>query len=190
MVVYVQSKEAHTEHRKNYTNRNAVVTVHFRYIFSTFSIIAFVSPESDDLDPDLARLASLGFAGCLSVVQFNTISPLKAALLHPDTSPVIISGPLVQSNCGSAGSANPYAEENTHHLSGKRWTSQLGVIAVVIFVIVTGLAITARFLYRRKDTYQNQEVKGVKQDESPDFPFNNQADSQSLSTENPKEYFI
>uniref|UniRef100_A0A3P8TT37 Contactin associated protein like 3 n=1 Tax=Amphiprion percula TaxID=161767 RepID=A0A3P8TT37_AMPPE len=179
-------------------------SVYFKFplhIFSTFSLIVFVSPESGDLDPDLARLASLGFAGCLSVVQFNTISPLKAALLHPDTSPVVISGPLVQSNCGSAGSANPYAEENTHHLSGKRWTSQLGlrditiivvlcVIAVVIFVIVTGLAITARFLYRRKDTYRNQEVKGVKQDDSPDFPFNNQADSQNLSTENPKEYFI
>uniref|UniRef100_A0A3P8TL26 Contactin associated protein like 3 n=1 Tax=Amphiprion percula TaxID=161767 RepID=A0A3P8TL26_AMPPE len=79
------------------------------HIFSTFSLIVFVSPESGDLDPDLARLASLGFAGCLSVVQFNTISPLKAALLHPDTSPVVISGPLVQSNCGSAGSANPYS---------------------------------------------------------------------------------
>lgn len=65
-----------------------------------------------------------------------------------------------------------------------------GVIAVVIFVIVTGLAITARFLYRRKDTYQNQEGKGVKQEDSPDFPFNDQADSQNPSTENPKEYFI
>ncbi|XP_051264400.1 contactin-associated protein-like 4 isoform X2 [Dicentrarchus labrax] len=138
--------------------------------------------ESDEMDPDLARLVSLGFAGCLSVVQFNSISPLKAALLHPDTSPVIITGPLVQSNCGSSAAANPYAAENTHHLSG--------VIAVVIFVIVTGLAITARFLYRRKETYRNQEVKGVKQEDSPDFPFNNQADSQNVSCENPKEYFI
>uniref|UniRef100_A0A8C4HPW2 Contactin associated protein like 3 n=1 Tax=Dicentrarchus labrax TaxID=13489 RepID=A0A8C4HPW2_DICLA len=60
------------------------------------------SSESDEMDPDLARLVSLGFAGCLSVVQFNSISPLKAALLHPDTSPVIITGPLVQSNCGSS----------------------------------------------------------------------------------------
>uniref|UniRef100_A0A3P8TEI2 Contactin associated protein like 3 n=1 Tax=Amphiprion percula TaxID=161767 RepID=A0A3P8TEI2_AMPPE len=154
--------------------------------------------ESDDLDPDLARLASLGFAGCLSVVQFNTISPLKAALLHPDTSPVVISGPLVQSNCGSAGSANPYAEENTHHLSGKRWNSRVsavvlyltGVIAVAIFVIVTALAITARFLYRRKETYRNQEAKEVKQEDSQDFSFNNQAGSQNISTENPKEFFI
>lgn len=57
-------------------------------------------------------------------------------------------------------------------------------------MIVTALAITARFLYRRKDTYRNKEVKGVNQEDSQDFPFNNQADSQNLSTENPKEYFI
>uniref|UniRef100_A0A669CS64 Contactin-associated protein-like 4 n=1 Tax=Oreochromis niloticus TaxID=8128 RepID=A0A669CS64_ORENI len=77
----------------------------------------FLSPESDDLDADLSRLASLGFTGCLSVVHFNTISPLKEALLRPDSSPVIITGPLAQSNCGSAASANPYSAENTHHLS-------------------------------------------------------------------------
>ncbi|XP_036938988.1 contactin-associated protein-like 4 isoform X1 [Acanthopagrus latus] len=161
---------------------------------------------SDDLDPDLARLGSLGFTGCLSVVSFNSISPLKAALLHPDTSPVIITGPLARSNCGSSASANPYAAENTHHLSDRsgsvgsgqplvnaiRTDSALigGLIAVVIFVVVTGLAITARFLYRRKETYRNQEVKGVNQDDSPDFPFNNQADPQNASSENPKEYFI
>ncbi|KAF3857876.1 hypothetical protein F7725_011077 [Dissostichus mawsoni] len=123
-----------------------------------------------------------GFAGCLSVVRFNSISPLKAALLHPDSSPVTISGPLLQSSCGSSAAANPYAAENTHHLSG--------VIAVVIFVIVTVLAITARFLYRRKETYRNQEVKGVKQEDSQDFHFNNQTDPQNVSSENPKEYFI
>uniref|UniRef100_A0A3Q3IM13 Contactin associated protein like 3 n=1 Tax=Monopterus albus TaxID=43700 RepID=A0A3Q3IM13_MONAL len=174
---------------------------------------SFLSPDSDDLDPDLAKLASLGFIGCLSAVHFNSINPLKAALLHPDTSPIIIAGPLVQSSCGSSASANPYTAENTHHLSG---TSEdlntfsislilgklnmlsmsvhihclAGVIAVVIFVIVTGLAITARFLYRRKETYVNRDVKGVKERDSPDFPFNNQTDSQNVSSENPKEYFI
>lgn len=75
----------------------------------------------EDLDPDLTRFGSLGFSGCLSVVRFNSITPLKAALLHPDTSPVVISGPLVQSSCGSAASANPYAAENTHRLSGESW---------------------------------------------------------------------
>uniref|UniRef100_A0A1A8IJF7 Contactin-associated protein-like 4 n=1 Tax=Nothobranchius kuhntae TaxID=321403 RepID=A0A1A8IJF7_NOTKU len=162
--------------------------------------------DADDLDPDLARLGSLGFTGCLSVVQFNSISPLKAALLHPSTSPVVISGPLVQSSCGSSASANPYAAENTHHLSDRagsvgsgqplvnamKTDSALigGVIAVVIFVIVTTLAITARFLYRRKETYQTQEVKGVKQEDSQDFPYNSQADPQNVSRESPKEFFI
>ena len=65
-----------------------------------------------------------------------------------------------------------------------------GVIAVVIFVMVAGLAVAARLLYRRRETYRNQEVKGVKQDDSPDFPFNNQPDSQNVSSENPKEYFM
>uniref|UniRef100_A0A3Q3IKF2 Contactin associated protein like 3 n=1 Tax=Monopterus albus TaxID=43700 RepID=A0A3Q3IKF2_MONAL len=152
---------------------------------------SFLSPDSDDLDPDLAKLASLGFIGCLSAVHFNSINPLKAALLHPDTSPIIIAGPLVQSSCGSSASANPYTAENTHHLSGtSEDLNTFSVIAVVIFVIVTGLAITARFLYRRKETYVNRDVKGVKERDSPDFPFNNQTDSQNVSSENPKEYFI
>uniref|UniRef100_A0A8C9ZKU4 Contactin associated protein like 3 n=1 Tax=Sander lucioperca TaxID=283035 RepID=A0A8C9ZKU4_SANLU len=76
------------------------------------------SPDSGELDPELSQLASLGFTGCLSAVLFNSISPLKAALLHPVPSPVIVTGPLVQSICGS-NSANPYAAETTHHLSGQ-----------------------------------------------------------------------
>ncbi|KAM4607232.1 contactin-associated protein-like 4 [Polymixia lowei] len=168
--------------------------------------------ESDELDPELARLASLGFTGCLSAVHFNTISPLKAALLHPDTSPVTITGSLARSSCGSSSPANPYAE-TTHNLSGKRGGVMFGdqsgsvgsgqplvntmktdsaliggVIAVVIFVIVSALAITARFLYSR--TFQSQEIKEVKPEDSPVFPFSSQADSQSVPTENQKEYFI
>ncbi|CAB1423253.1 unnamed protein product [Pleuronectes platessa] len=162
-------------------------------------------PDSD-LDPDVSRLASLGFSGCLSVLSFNSISPLKAALLHPDTSPVSISGPLLRSSCGSSASANPYAAENKHHLSDQsgsvgsgqplvnaiRTDSALigGVIAVVIFVVVAVLAITGRFLYRRKETYRNQEVKGVQREDSPDFPFTSQTDSQNVCGENRKEYFI
>uniref|UniRef100_A0A665TRQ5 Contactin associated protein like 3 n=1 Tax=Echeneis naucrates TaxID=173247 RepID=A0A665TRQ5_ECHNA len=77
-----------------------------------------LSPDTGGLDQDLARLASLGFTGCLSAVLFNSVSPLKAALLHPDTSPVIVSGPLAQSVCGSA-STNPHAAETKHHQSGQ-----------------------------------------------------------------------
>ncbi|CAG5896362.1 unnamed protein product [Menidia menidia] len=162
--------------------------------------------EFDDLDPDLARLASLGFSGCLSVVQFNGVSPLKAALLHRDSGPVVVSGPLTRSSCGSPDASGPDASENTHHLTDQsgsvgsgqplvnaiRTDSALigGVIAVVIFLTVSGLAVAGRFLYRRKDTYRNQDGKGVKREDSPDFPFGSQAGSQNLSSENPKEYFI
>ncbi|XP_058488896.1 contactin-associated protein-like 4 isoform X2 [Solea solea] len=150
--------------------------------FNAIKSLVLGRVHDEELDPDLVRLASLGFTGCLSVVRFNGISPLKAALLHPDTSPVAITGPLVQSSCGSSASANAHAAENNHHLSG--------VIAVVIFVVVAGLVITARFIYRQKDTYRNREAKGVKREDSPDFPFNNQTDSQHMSGQHQKEYFI
>lgn len=103
-------------------------------LFGVLSRMSFVSPDLDHMDPHLARLASLGFTGCLSVVQFNSINPLKAALLHPDTSPVHITGPLVQSSCGSAASAKHHAAENTHHLSGTKLRShtRLGLFSVCV----------------------------------------------------------
>ncbi|XP_029286155.1 contactin-associated protein-like 4 [Cottoperca gobio] len=161
--------------------------------------------ESDEMDAELAGLASLGFTGCLSGVCFNSISPLKAALLHPD-SPVIVSGPLVQSSCASSSPSNPYAAETTHSLLDRpssvdprqplvnaiRSDSALigGVIAVVIFVTVSALAIMARFICSRTETYQNQEVKAAQPEDSQEFPFSSQADSRSAPSENQKEYYI
>ncbi|KAM6984662.1 LOW QUALITY PROTEIN: contactin-associated protein-like 4 [Aplochiton taeniatus] len=170
------------------------------------SVVMGKIQESGELDPEIARLNSLGFSGCLSVVLFNSIAPLKAALLYPSTSPVIVTGPLAESNCGSATPANPYAAEATHPLSDHSGTvgtgepivnaiksdSALigGVIAVVIFVILAVLAIMARFLYRRKETFRNQEPKGGKHEDSPEFPFNNEANSQNVLSDSQKEYFI
>uniref|UniRef100_A0A3P9QBR8 Contactin-associated protein-like 4 n=1 Tax=Poecilia reticulata TaxID=8081 RepID=A0A3P9QBR8_POERE len=73
-----------------------------------------VSTDSQDLDPALAQLGSLGFTGCLSAVLFNSISPLKAALIRPIASSVVVRGPLIRSSCGPA-AAKPHAAENTHH---------------------------------------------------------------------------
>ncbi|KAG7512883.1 contactin-associated protein-like 4 [Solea senegalensis] len=161
--------------------------------------------NSGEMDPELAQLSSLGFIGCLSAVLFNSISPLKAALLHPDTSPVIVTGPLVQSICGSM-SANPYAAETTHLQSGQsesvgtgeplvnaiRSDSALigGVIAVVIFVTLSALAIMGRLLYRRQRMFQSPEIKTVKAENSPELPFSSQTSSHSGPSENQKEYFI
>ncbi|XP_029690967.1 contactin-associated protein-like 4 [Takifugu rubripes] len=129
------------------------------------------------LDPELAQLGSLGFTGCLSSVLFNTISPLKAALLHPNTSSVAVIGPLTRSVCGST-AANLSAAETTHHLSGRsgsigtgqppvnthRRDSVLigGLISSVIFVGVSALAITTRIIYRRKEANHSRAVNVVK----------------------------
>ncbi|CAJ1061130.1 contactin-associated protein-like 4 [Xyrichtys novacula] len=161
--------------------------------------------ESDELDSELAGLASLGFTGCLSGVRFNSISPLKAALLHPD-SHVIVSGSLVQSSCGSSTPANPYTAETTHSLTDQpgsvdpgqplvnamRSDSALigGVIAVVIFITVSALAILARYICSRKETYRNQVVKSTQPEDIHELPFSSQADSQSARSENQKEFFI
>ena len=81
--------------------------------------ITTLSTESDELDAELAELAALGFTGCLSAVRFNSISPLKAALLHPDGD-AVVTGPLVPSSCGSSSPAKSYTAETTHSLSGTR----------------------------------------------------------------------
>ncbi|CAB1413509.1 unnamed protein product [Pleuronectes platessa] len=159
--------------------------------------------QPGEMDPELARLGSLGFTGCLSAVLFNSISPLKAALLHPDTSPVTVTGPLVPSLCGST-STNPHAAETTHHRSGQsgpvetgqplvnamRTDSALigGVIAVVIFVAVAALAVTARLLYGRPGACQSQDIKRVKPEDGPELPFSSQ--SNNIPSENQREFFI
>ncbi|XP_016085340.1 contactin-associated protein-like 4 [Sinocyclocheilus grahami] len=166
----------------------------------------FCHKESGEVDPEIARLNALGFTGCLSVVQFNSISPLKAALLYPDTSPVIVTGPLSESSCGSSLPTNPYAAETTHSLTDHVGSVNTGepivnainsdsaligdVIAVVIFVSLAALAVMARFLYRRKETFQPQEPKVGKTDDSPETPFNTDPNSQSIVSDYQKEYFI
>nr|XP_015193727.1 PREDICTED: contactin-associated protein-like 5 isoform X1 [Lepisosteus oculatus] len=162
--------------------------------------------ESDDLDPEVSRVNSLGFNGCISVVRFNNIAPLKAALFYPSSSPVIVKGHLVESHCGSSSSSNPFAAETIHSSSDHsgpidegqpivntiRSDSALigGVIAVVIFVVLCVVAIMARFLYQRKETFQTREPKGPKPEDSTDFPFNNEPNSHNALSENQKEYFI
>ncbi|KAM9848458.1 contactin-associated protein-like 4 [Aulostomus maculatus] len=183
-------------------NFNLTTDVEFN---SIKSIILGRVYESEELDAELNTLASLGFTGCLSAVRFNSVSPLKAALLHHD-SPVTITGPLVQSSCASSSSANPYAAETTHSLSDQpasvdpgqplvnaiRSDSALigGVIAVVIFATVSALAIMTRFICSKKGTYRNQEVKAAQPDDGHEFPFSSQPDSQRAPSENQKEYFI
>lgn len=67
-----------------------------------------------------------------------------------------------------------------------------GVIAVVIFIILSALAVMGRCLYRRKETFQTQQPKGTKGpvEDSPEFPFNNDANTQYVLNESHREHFI
>uniref|UniRef100_A0A8C7VZJ8 Contactin associated protein like 3 n=1 Tax=Oncorhynchus mykiss TaxID=8022 RepID=A0A8C7VZJ8_ONCMY len=196
-VTYSHSKQRHTQQLQ-------CIRKVFRPL-DFFNILLHY--KSGELDPEIARLNSLGFSGCLSVVQFNSITPLKAALLYPNTSPVIVTGPLAESTCGSSSPANTYPAETTHPLSDHSGTvgtgepivnaiksdSALigGVIAVVIFVILSALAVMVRFLYRRKETFHSQEPKSIKPEaDSPEYPFHSEPTSQNVLSENQKEYFI
>uniref|UniRef100_A0A3Q3EKD6 Uncharacterized protein n=1 Tax=Labrus bergylta TaxID=56723 RepID=A0A3Q3EKD6_9LABR len=66
----------------------------------------------------------------------------------------------------------------------------VGVIAVVIFVTVSALAVMARVLYWRKGTCQSQETKTVKPEDSPELAFSSQTSTQNGLRESQKEYFI
>lgn len=59
--------------------------------------------ETGQIDPILIeRYNTPGFVGCLSGVQFNSVSPLKAALRSGQGAPVSTHGILVPSNCGAS----------------------------------------------------------------------------------------
>ncbi|XP_054885395.1 contactin-associated protein-like 4 [Poeciliopsis prolifica] len=159
--------------------------------------------NSQDLDPALARLGSLGFAGCLSAVLFNSFSPLKAALLRPRASSVLVRGPPLRSGCGPP-AADPHAAENTHRrpdqsgsagggqplVNALRSDSALiaGLTAVGIFAVASALATLIRFLHRRSGTCQNQEL--TKTEDGDRLQFASRTVSQCGPTESQKEYFI
>lgn len=61
---------------------------------------------------------SQGFIGCLSSVQFNHISPLKAALQHGSAAPIIVKGRVIESNCGTLTGLDTKLSETTHSFAG------------------------------------------------------------------------
>ncbi|KAF6715522.1 Contactin-associated protein-like 4 [Oryzias melastigma] len=170
------------------------------------SIKSLTLGRVQEFDGGDSELASLSFTGCLSSVRFNSISPLKAALLHPDGH-VVITEPLEQSSCASSSSSPPdsHAAETTQSLSdlpgsvdpGQRLVNAIrtdsaligGVIAVGIFATASALAIMVRFLCSRRETYQNQEVKAAQGEDCHEFPFSSQTDSPSIPSKN-QEFFI
>ncbi|KAI4544287.1 hypothetical protein MG293_004553 [Ovis ammon polii] len=162
--------------------------------------------ENLGLDAEVAKANALGFVGCLASVQYNHITPLKAALRHSTTAPITIQGALTESSCASLMDSDVNAVTTVHSSSdlfGKtderepltnavRSDSAVigGVIAVVIFIIFSIIGIMSRFLYQHKQSHRTNQMKEKEYPENLDSSFRNDIDLQNTVSECKREYFI
>uniref|UniRef100_A0A8C9NPC4 Contactin associated protein family member 4 n=1 Tax=Serinus canaria TaxID=9135 RepID=A0A8C9NPC4_SERCA len=141
--------------------------------------------ENSDVDEETMKANSQGFVGCLSSVQFNHIAPLKAALHHSSSAPVIVKGRFTESNCGTltaADSTSTNAIRSDSAIIG-------GVIAVVIFILLCITAIAIR-IYKKKGIYSKNEAKGSENEDSAESALKSELSMQNTANENQKEYFF
>ncbi|KAM6392115.1 contactin-associated protein-like 4 [Rhynochetos jubatus] len=161
--------------------------------------------ENSDVDEETMKANSQGFIGCLSSVQFNHIAPLKAALHHSSSAPVIVKGRFIESNCGTVTGADSTSSETTHSFADHsgpidegepldnaiRSDSAIigGVIAVVIFILLCITAIAIR-IYKKKSIYSKNETKGSENEDSAESALKSELSMQNTANENQKEYFF
>uniref|UniRef100_A0A8U8C8Q8 Uncharacterized protein n=1 Tax=Geospiza parvula TaxID=87175 RepID=A0A8U8C8Q8_GEOPR len=162
--------------------------------------------ENSDVDEETMKANSQGFVGCLSSVQFNHIAPLKAALHHSSSAPVIVKGRFTESSCGTLTGADSTSSETTHSFAGNhsgpidegkplanaiRSDSAIigGVIAVVIFILLCITAIAIR-IYKKKGIYSKNEAKGSENEDSAESALKSELSMQNTANENQKEYFF
>ncbi|NXD99758.1 CNTP4 protein, partial [Chaetorhynchus papuensis] len=161
--------------------------------------------ENSDVDEETMKANSQGFIGCLSSVQFNHIAPLKAALHHSSSDPVIVKGRFTESNCGTLTGADSTSSETTHSFAdhsgpideGKPLANAIrsdsaiigGVIAVVIFILLCITAIAIR-IYKKKGIYSKNEAKGSENEDSAESALKSELSMQNTANENQKEYFF
>uniref|UniRef100_A0A8C6ZC26 Contactin-associated protein-like 4 n=1 Tax=Nothoprocta perdicaria TaxID=30464 RepID=A0A8C6ZC26_NOTPE len=162
--------------------------------------------ESGDVDEETMKANSQGFIGCLSSVQFNHIAPLKAALLHSSSAPIIIKGRFTESNCGTVTGADSSSSETTHSFAdhsgpideGEPLANAIrsdsaiigGVIAVVIFILLCITAI-AIHIYQKKHAFiKKKEPKGSENEDGAESALKNELHVQNTANENQKEYFF
>uniref|UniRef100_A0A8B9GJH8 Contactin-associated protein-like 4 n=1 Tax=Amazona collaria TaxID=241587 RepID=A0A8B9GJH8_9PSIT len=161
--------------------------------------------ENSDVDEETMKANSQGFIGCLSSVQFNHIAPLKAALHHSSSAPVIVRGHLTESNCGTLSGSDPTSSETTHSFAdhsgpideGEPLANAIrsdsaiigGVIAVVIFILLCITAIAIR-IYKKKGIYSKNEAKVSENEDSAESALKSELSMQNTANENQKEYFF
>ncbi|KAM9801747.1 contactin-associated protein-like 5 isoform 1-T1 [Syngnathus typhle] len=124
----------------------------------------------DTFHEEVAEAASKGFVGCLSLVQFNNVALLKAALSNPGSSLVTVRGPLVQSNCGALAdsSSRSWQDQTLTTNNGKKKHERdtrndvaviAGVVTAAAFIGACALAAATRLLYQRRQAQRDDVVK-------------------------------
>ncbi|NXN24889.1 CNTP4 protein, partial [Nycticryphes semicollaris] len=160
---------------------------------------------NSDVDEETMKANSQGFIGCLSAVQFNHIAPLKAALHHTSSAPVIVKGRFTESSCGTLTGADSTSSETTHSFADHSGPTDEreplanairsdaaiigGVIAVVIFILLCITAIAIR-IYKKKGIYSKNEAKGSENEDSAESALKSELSMQNTANENQKEYFF
>ncbi|XP_067425303.1 contactin-associated protein-like 4 isoform X2 [Emydura macquarii macquarii] len=161
--------------------------------------------ENTDVDQETMKANSQGFIGCLSSVQFNHFAPLKAALHHTSSAPVIVKGRFIESNCGTLTGADSTSSETTHSFAdhsgpideGEPLANAIrsdsaiigGVIAVVIFILLCITAIAVH-IYKKKSVYKKNEAKGSENEDGAETALKCELNMQNTINENQKEYFF
>ncbi|XP_052056206.1 contactin-associated protein like 5-3 isoform X2 [Apodemus sylvaticus] len=170
------------------------------------SLILGKVTETLELDPYVASANSLGFAGCLSSVQYNHIAPLKAVLRQASIAPVIVQGTLRESSCGSMvdsdvnavttvySSSDPFGKTDEHDPLTNAVHSDSavigGVISVVAFITFCVIGILTHVLYQHKQSHHASQTKEKAYPENLDSSHRDGIDLQSTASKCKREYFI
>ncbi|KAM9850475.1 contactin-associated protein-like 5 [Aulostomus maculatus] len=150
---------------------------------------------------EVTQAAWKGFIGCLSLVQFNNVAVLKAALTNRGSSLVTIRGPLVQSNCGSLADSfshtlqdqavTPNNEKKSHGHDAQRDLAVVaGVVTAVVFIAVCALAVMTRLLYQRRQAQRNNSSMKQEHSHSMYTDYRTEMHLHNPVRDNMKEYYI
>uniref|UniRef100_W5L3K4 Contactin associated protein-like 5b n=1 Tax=Astyanax mexicanus TaxID=7994 RepID=W5L3K4_ASTMX len=155
------------------------------------------------VDEEVLQAGSRGFIGCLSSVQFNHLAPLKAAILNRGSSLISVLGNLVESNCGELADKSSSHSLSDHtdgenrgkerlKNSEKSDSAVIGLIAALVLVALSVLAVMMRFLYRSRQD-RSQQTPSAKEKDPPSEPelnYRTQLSLHSAIRDSRKEYFI
>uniref|UniRef100_A0A8C2CCW8 Contactin associated protein-like 5 like n=1 Tax=Cyprinus carpio TaxID=7962 RepID=A0A8C2CCW8_CYPCA len=158
-------------------------------------------------DKELVQAGLRGFIGCLSSVQFNQATPLKAALQNSQSPLVTVIGRLEASSCGtvptsslsSSRSRSLLADDSAKTDQGKDPLKKAdqkdlavigGVVAAVVFITLCALAFIIRFLYRHRRTPAPPVITGKIHRPSMEHPPYRAALDLHKPNHDSKEYYI